>query len=128
MFNKIKKRKELIDREIAVYKQEQLLKVDTAIEGYRASKAMQIETLAKQCAEQIGDYEHTFHSTKENLGIELAKLEAKKEALVEIVENDKITYNKMIEQKDVEIKRLNDIIQSMIKAQPVITIQQVKAA
>jgi len=50
-------------------------------------------------------YEHQFHHTKEEKGIELAKLEA----LKEIMANDVTTYTKLLDEKNKEIERLNAI-------------------
>lgn len=83
MFENTKKRKELIDREVKLYKNERYLEVDKSVESYRSQRQREIQELAVQCAKQIGEYEHDFHSTKERLGIELAQLEAKNVALIE---------------------------------------------
>lgn len=122
MFRNIKREKELIDREIEFYKKEQLLSVDQEIENYRAASNRRIEGLGQQCAKELGEYEHTYHYALQTKGIEIAKLEAKKETLTEVVEANK----KLMEQKDAEIKRLSDTVNLFINKQPSQIIQQLK--
>lgn len=74
MFTNIKKEKELIDREIELYKKEKLFAVDKVIEDYRFERQSEIQNLAKRCQEELGEYEHTYHYAKEQKGIEIAKL------------------------------------------------------
>lgn len=130
MFKQLRKEKQLIDREIELYRQEQLLAIDKKIEDYRATKQIEMLELAKQCAEQTGGYEHTFHHNREVKGIEIAKLEAKIEYLDSSikVKESIILNDKLLTTKDVEIKRLNDIITLLINKQPqhTTTIQQLK--
>lgn len=129
MFTNIKKQKELIDREVKLYKNERYLEVDRSIESYRSQRQREVQDIAKKCAEQLGEYEHDFHSTKKKLGIELAQLEAKNVALIEKLQKEfKNVDANLLVQKDAEIKRLNDIITLLIKEQPkhTTTLQQVK--
>lgn len=131
MFTNIRKQKELIDREVELYKKEKLLSVDKTIEDYRFKRQSEIQDLAKRCQEELGEYEHTYHYAKEQKGIELAKLEAKAEALSQVVnargEVIKADQN-LLDSKDAEIKRLNEIVTLLIKEQPkhTTTIQQLK--
>lgn len=131
MFTNIRKQKELIDREVELYKKEKFLSIDKTIEDYRFKRQSEIQDIAKRCQEELGKYEHTYHYTKEQKGIELAKLEAKNEALAEVVkareEVIKADQN-LLNSKDAEIKRLNEIITLLIKEQPkhTTTIQQLK--
>lgn len=115
LFRNLVKEREHIKRELDLYMAESLLVVDRAIEDYRAKKNREIEDMAKRCAEQLGQYEHEFHSTKEVKGIELAKLEAKIEALKTVSENDVVTYKKWTEDKEKEILMLNTHILELIK-------------
>lgn len=113
MFTNIRKQKELIDREIELYKKEKFLSVDKTIEDYRFARQSEIQDLAKRCQEELGRYEHDYHWAKEQKGIELAKLEAKNEALVEVVKarGEVIKAdNNLLQSKDAEIKRLNEIM------------------
>ncbi len=126
MFRDTKKEKELIDREIALYKTEKFVEIDKQIGDYRLKMAIEMQDLAKRCSEDTGKYEHTFHSTKELKGIELAKLEAKVESYIEILkarEEVNQADNNLLKSKDVEIKRLTDIINLIIKEQPKYTIK-----
>lgn len=121
MFTSIKKRKELIDREVELYKKEKFLETDKAIEDYRAGKNRQIEDLAKRCQEDTATYEHVFHSTMEVRGVEIAKLEAKNEALAVVVKAREEVIkadNNLLQSKETEITRLNSIVTALIKEMP----------
>ncbi len=124
-----KKERELIDREVELYKQKKYLTVDVEVERYRSTRQIEVQSIAEQCAKQLGEYEHDFHSTKEKLGIELAQLKAKNVELIEKLHKEfkNVDANLLI-QKDAEIKRLNDIITLLIKEQPkhTTTLQQIK--
>lgn len=125
----IRKRLELINREVALYKKEKFLEVDKLIEDYRSKRNGEMTDMALKCHEQLGTYEHDFHQTKEVRGIELAKLEAKVEALNGVVkareETIKADQNLHEAQKE-EINRLNKIIHELINKQPNVTVQQMK--
>jgi len=117
MFKNIIKQKELIDREIELYKKEQFLKVDKEIEDYRSSRQFEIQNLAKTCNEDIAKYEHTFHYAKEQKGIELAKLQSKNEALADVIKarQEVISADQnLCDRMDKEVKRLNDIITLLV--------------
>lgn len=121
------RRKKLIDREIEVYKAEKMLAVNKQIEDYRIQRQTEVSELGKQCHEQIAQYEHEFHSTKEARGIELAKLQSKIDALEQVVQarNEVIQAdNNLVRSKDKEIERLNTIIELFISKQPTTIIQQ----
>lgn len=131
MFRNIRKQKELIDREVELYKSEKFLAVEKQIEDYRFKRQSEIQDLAKRCNEELGEYEHTYHYAKEQKGIELAKLQSKNEALAEVVKAREEVIkadNNLLLSKDAEIKRLNDIVNLLIKEQPkhTTTIQQLK--
>lgn len=131
MFSNSKKEKELIDREVELYKKEKFLEIDKVIEDYRSQRNLEIQDIAKIGLEQLAKHEHEFHHSKELKGIKLAKLESKIEALTEVVkareEVVKADQN-LLDSKTAEIKRLNDIITLLIKEQPkhTTTIQQLK--
>lgn len=128
MFN-ILKRKQLIDREVELYKKEKFLEIDRLIEDYRSAQQKKSQNMAQQCAEELGDYEHKYHHTKEVKGIELAKLEAKIEALSQVLvakaETIKADQN-LHDARKAEIDRLNKIIHDLINKQPNVTVQQMK--
>ncbi|MEK6829612.1 MAG: hypothetical protein AABY15_05830 [Nanoarchaeota archaeon] len=129
MFKNMRKQKELIDREIELYKKEKLFAVDKEVEDYRTKRQQEMTDMAKKCYEQLGEYEHEFHNTKEIRGIELAKLQSKCEALAETVkarEEVVAADNNLLKAKTAEIERLNNIIKLMIEKQPSITVQSIK--
>ena len=118
LFNK---RKELIDRESELYRKEKFFEIDKAVEDYRSQKQTEIQKVARMCQEELAQYEHEFHFAKETKGIELAKLQSKIESFANVLKSNeeavKSTYN-LLESKDAEIKRLNDIISLLINKQP----------
>src|SRR5258706_6917842 len=65
------KRKELIDREVDLYKREKFFEIDKQLEDYLLKRQSEMVDMAKKCHEQLGVYEHNFHQTKEIRGIEL---------------------------------------------------------
>ena len=73
--------KQLFERELALYRKEKYQQLNEDIENTKIQRLKEIAELEIACHRQLAQYEHTFHSTKENLGIELAKLEAKVEYL-----------------------------------------------
>ncbi|MEO9257878.1 MAG: hypothetical protein ABI207_05820 [Crocinitomicaceae bacterium] len=135
-FRNLKKEDELFDRELAIKRREAESYTKLYIDGleidrqqkvdalnrevfdFKARKSKEIEEIALACAKQTGEYEHTFHSTKEKLGIELAKLEAKKEALTDTISIEKLYFERMLEDKNKEIERLNAMVSSLIQNQP----------
>jgi len=104
MRENIKKRKELIDREIQIYYEEEKVKIDN-----------QLIDLKTCGLEDYKAYEHTFHSTMEARKIELAKLEA----LEEVMKNDITTYKLLMVEKDKEIERMNQIVIALSQNQGV---------
>lgn len=128
MFGLMKKW-ELVDREADLYKKEKFLEIDKQIEDYRAKRQTEMTNMALMCHEQLGTYEHDFHQTKETRGIELAKLEAKIEALREVIKAREETINAdqhLHTARKAEIDRLNAIILQLINKQPNVTVQQMK--
>ena len=118
MFGKNKNQNELrdleieknrIDREIELYRREKMQNVNIDIENHKIKRLKEIANLEVECHKQMAEYEHEFHSTKEERGIELAKIEAKIEALNSI----EPTLVDIIENKDKEIERLVNIINSL---------------
>lgn len=98
-----------IDREIELYRREQIQNVNIDIENHKIKRLKEIANLEVECHKQMAEYEHEFHSTKEERGIELAKIEAKLEAM----NNIEPTLVDIIENKDKEIERLVTIINSL---------------
>jgi hypothetical protein len=101
--------KNRIDREIELYRREKIQNVNIDIENHKIKRLKEVANLEIECHKQLADYEHEFHSTKEIKGIELAKIEAKIEALNSI----EPTLVDIIENKDKEIERLVKIINSL---------------
>ena len=101
--------KNRIDREIELYRREKMQNVNIEIENHKIKKLKEVANLEVECHKQLAEYEHEFHSTKEIKGIELAKIEAKIEALNSI----EPTLVDIIDNKDKEIERLVKIINSL---------------
>ena len=107
MFRNLIKERELIDRELAVYFQEEKNKIDK-----------KINELANQCVVDIRKYERTYHAKMEELGIEIAKLEALKEVMV----NDVNTYKTFVKEKNLEIERMNKIVLALSNTQGTVNV------
>ena len=105
-------------KELELWKEEERLKCLRIITDYRTKRNEELQELAIKCADDTKKHEHSYHQNQQTLGIEIAKLEAKEEALAEIVGQDKTTYNNMLKHKDDEIKRLNILLTKLIEAQP----------
>jgi hypothetical protein len=103
--------KQLFDRELELYRKEKYQKLNEDIENEKLKRLKEIAELEIACHRQLAQYEHTFHSTKENLGIELAKLEAK----VEYLRENNEAYSTIVANKDIEINRLVSVINALTK-------------
>jgi len=105
--------KQLFDRELELYRKEKYQKLNEEIENEKLKRLKEVANIEIQCHRQLAEYEHEFHSTKEQRGIELAKLEAKAETLREAINNNSSTA--IIAAKDSEINRLVSVINSLTK-------------
>jgi hypothetical protein len=105
--------KQLFDRELELYRKEKYQKLNEEIENTKLKRLKEVAEIELACHRQLAQYEHDFHSTKEERGIELAKLEAKAEMLREGLEKNSTTA--IIEAKDAEINRLVNVINSLTK-------------
>lgn len=124
MFRNLKREKELVDQEVEIYRKEEKHKVDQEVLVYRKS----IVDNAKQAADDTAANEHVFHSKMEELGISIAKLEARKEHMEEehsmwekqkeLLLGSTDFYKEMLEAKDEEIERLSDLLDKMIDNLP----------
>ena len=103
--------KQLFERELALYRKEKYQQLNEDIENTKIQRLKEIAELEIACHRQLAVYEHTFHSTKENLGIELAKLEAK----VEYLKDNNEAYQAILASKENEINRLVSVINSLTK-------------
>ena len=103
--------KQLFERELALYRKEKYQQLNEDIENTKIQRLKEIAELEISCHRQLAQYEHTFHSTKENLGIELAKLEAK----VEYLRDNNEAYSTIVANKENEINRLVNVINALTK-------------
>ena len=109
--NQLDIEKQLFDRELELYRREKYQKLNEEIENSKIKRLKQVAEIEIACHNQLAQYEHTFHSTKENLGIELAKLEAK----VEYLRENNEAYSTIVANKDIEINRLVSVINALTK-------------
>ena len=109
--NQLDIEKELFDRELELYRKEKYQKLNEDIENAKLKRLKEVAEMEIACHNQLAQYEHTFHSTKENLGIELAKLEAK----VEYLRENNEAYSTIVANKDIEINRLVSVINALTK-------------
>ena len=109
--NQLDIEKQLFDRELALYRSEKYQKLNEEIENAKLKRLKEVAEMEIACHNQLAQYEHTFHSTKENLGIELAKLEAK----VEYLRENNEAYSTIVANKDIEINRLVSVINALTK-------------
>jgi hypothetical protein len=107
----IELQKSEINKELAFYRREQRLIIDEEIQKYKLNRELEIVEVEKACHRQLAQYEHTFHQTKEDRGIELAKLEAK----VEYLRENNEAYSTIVANKENEINRLVNVINSLTK-------------
>jgi hypothetical protein len=103
--------KELFDRELELYRREKYQKLNEEIENQKLERLKEVAKLEIACHRQLAQYEHEFHSTKEERGIELAKLEAK----VEYLKENNEAYQTLLANKENEINRLVSVINSLTK-------------
>ena len=103
--------KELFDRELELYRREKYQKLNEEIENQKLERLKEVAKLEIACHRQLAQYEHDFHSTKEERGIELAKLEAK----VEYLKENNEAYQTLLANKENEINRLVSVINSLTK-------------
>ena len=109
--NQLDIEKELFERELALYRKEKYQQLNEDIENEKLKRLKEVAELEISCHRQLAQYEHTFHSTKENLGIELAKMEAK----VEYLKDNNEAYQAILASKENEINRLVSVINSLTK-------------
>lgn len=109
--NQLDIEKQLFDRELELYRREKYQKLNEDIENSKLKRLQQVAEVEIACHNQLAQYEHTFHSTKESLGVELAKLEAR----VEYLKENNEAYQTIIANKDNEINRLVSVINSLTK-------------
>ena len=103
--------KQLFDRELELYRKEKYQKLNEEIENTKLKRLKEVAEIELACHRQLAQYEHDFHSTKETLGIELAKLEAK----IEYLKENNEAYQSILANKENEINRLVSVINSLTK-------------
>ena len=100
--------KQLFDRELELYRREKYQKLNEDIENQKLKRLKEVAHLEIECHKQIADYEHEYHSTKEERGIELAKLQAKIESDLKV---------KALEIKNSILNKFTTNLQSRIYSQ-----------
>lgn len=89
---------------ITYYKRKKLA-IDIEIQEYREKSRKEVQESILECAKEISQLDHDFYKKQEELNVEIAKLEARKETL----KNDVETYKLLIAEKDKEIQRMKEI-------------------
>lgn len=97
------------------YRQEQMRLIDIEIAEEKHNRLLEVRKLAIRCADEIGEHEHNYHHTMELRGIELAKLEARIDALKEMEGNDARCYKEIIKHKDNELEYLRKLIDKLVE-------------
>ena len=103
-FKNITKEKKLIDRELEVYRKEEIAKITQELsQNYLDNR------------KQISKNEHDFHSEKERLGIELAKLEAQKETYVSHLEKKMECYTQEYKAVNLAKDKTIEVLENALK-------------
>ena len=118
IFRNVKKEKQLFERELEIWKEEQRLAAKEDVRKFKENRDSEIISITKSHSDATISITKEFEKQRTVLKSELAKIEAKKEALEKIVSQDKATYDTIISHKDVEIERLNVIIEKIVASQP----------
>lgn len=122
MFRNLKKERNLIDRELELYRKEKLFNIET--EGSRLLIQIEKEMAQTQTKgqKQAHDYECTWHDNREKLNTELARLEEKKKALEPLLEERNKNYvqehTAVCGRYEDQIKNLKDIIEKLVAKIP----------
>jgi len=108
-----------IDKEIEDNRRvakEAKLQADIVIQSEKARVGEFLVNLEKICAKETGEFEHTFHSTKEKHLSELARLDALIEGKKMYLKSEDERFNLVIKNKNEEIARLNSYVEKLIEA------------
>lgn len=108
-----------IDKEIEENRRvakEAKLQADIVIQSEEARVGKFLINLEKTCAKETGEFEHTFHSTREKHLSELARLHALIEAKKEYLKTEEERFKLVLKNKDEEIARLNSYVDKLIEA------------
>ncbi len=110
-----------INDELEWHKIQKTNAIDNGLELYKIriedEKIRVKESLVElrvDCAKQQGDAEHDFHSKQQALGIEISKLEAHRDGLLNQISEIESMREDVIKTKDNEIVYLKEIIESLI--------------
>lgn len=114
----IAKEKELIARELVIFKKEKLAEI-----------MLEVAETQERGAKEEREYECGWHNRREKLETELAVLEAGKKYYVSLLEernkNYVSEYNAVIKAKDETISILKDSLKSLISKTPTETINTI---
>jgi hypothetical protein len=96
--------KPILDDSLKQYFEERKIELDKELDVYYKKKQLEFEIMS---AQQLGIYEHEFHYSKEQKGIQLAKLDA------EIAFKSASLKDEIIKDKDKTIETLKEVINSL---------------
>ncbi len=122
MFTNIIKKKELIDKEIELYKTSKILDADIEITQRILDGKKELAESFVRGNKEAQEYECTWHNKREKLNTEIALLEAKKDSqkllLEETNKNYVSEYHSICKRYEDQIKNLKEIIESLVKKIP----------
>ncbi len=104
MFRNIYKEKELIDRELEIYRKEKLAEI-----------TLEIAKAQEDGARQEREYECAWHERREKLNTELAVLEAKKDSYVSTLEERNANYEKQYHAVNSAREKTIEVLESSLK-------------
>lgn len=110
------KEQERIDAELEAYRKIRKKEIDLEIDKQLAERKNKLVDFEKKCYEQLGDWEHEFHQKKEDDRVELAKVEGRLLEKKEHLES----YQKLLDEKDAEIRRLTNFVNKLMDKDVVI--------
>jgi hypothetical protein len=116
--NKETENKKIVDKELELYRQEKILDINAGITETIVNKKREVQELALQCANQVKEYEHEFHSKREGLRVELAKLDSEIELKKELQEKENKALNREIDLLREALLGKNEIIKELLKKVP----------
>lgn len=110
--------KKLIDKGLELYRREKILEINAEITEMIVAKKSEVQELALQCANQVKEYEHEFHSKREDLRVELAKLDSEIELKKELQEKENKALNREIDLLREALLGKNEIIKELLNKVP----------
>lgn len=129
VFRNMKREKELIDQEVEIYKQAKIREkglIDQELAAYKRQKlteiALDIAEAQEEGAKQERDYECTWHSKREELNTEIARLESTKKLYTSLLEERNKyfldAHKSVMSAKDETIRILRDALSELTKKIP----------